>query len=196
MNFWKTVGKWITKPLIPILKKSGITPDTLTWLSLGLSVITAVTIAANHLIISGFLVLLAGLCDILDGTLARSTNKTTLFGSLLDSTFDRISEAVLLFGLLVLSIRNEYIIEILLIFGVLVGSFLTSYIRARAEGLGIDCRIGLFTRTERVIILALGLFFNQIFIVLIVLMVFTFFTVGQRLVYVHRQTRRRGNSEQ
>jgi CDP-diacylglycerol--glycerol-3-phosphate 3-phosphatidyltransferase len=71
----------------------------------------------------------------------------------------------------------------------LVCSFLISYIRARAEGLGIECKTGLFTRAERVIILAFGLMVNQVLIALIVLAVFTFFTVIQRIVHVWRQTR-------
>ena len=150
-------------------------------------------VALNHLLIGGVLVLVAGLFDILDGALARFTNRTTRFGALLDSTFDRLSEALLLFGLLILYLNSDYTIEILLIFGVMVGSFLISYIRARAEGLGIECKTGLFTRAERVIILALGLIVNQVLIALIILAVFTFITVVQRLVHVWQQTRKQGN---
>jgi CDP-diacylglycerol--glycerol-3-phosphate 3-phosphatidyltransferase len=138
-------------------------------------------------------VLVAGLFDILDGALARFTNRTTKFGAILDSTLDRLSEALLLFGLLILYLNSAYTIEILLIFGVMVGSFLISYIRARAEGLGIECKTGLFTRAERVIILALGLIVNQILIALIILAVFTFITVVQRIVHVWQQTRKQGN---
>jgi phosphatidylglycerophosphate synthase len=70
---------------------------------------------------------------------------------------------------------------------VLVGSFLTSYIRARAEGLGWQCQVGLFTRAERVIVLAIGLLVDQVFAALCILAVFTFVTVVQRLVYVRKQ---------
>ncbi|MBM3119120.1 MAG: CDP-alcohol phosphatidyltransferase family protein [Chloroflexi bacterium] len=177
-----------------ILKRSRLKPNTLTWIGLAISIIAAGTIATNHLLISGFLVLLAGLFDILDGTLARFTNQTTRFGALLDSTFDRVSEAVLFLGLLVLYLRSGVTLEIILVFLALIGSFLTSYVRARAEGLGIDCHVGLFTRAERVIILSLGLLLNQfykfgILIALLVLVVLGFVTVGQRLFYVWQKTK-------
>ena len=190
----KTAGQRIAEPLKTILVKSRLKPNTLTWIALTISIIAAGTIATNHLIIGGFLVLLSGLCDILDGALARLTNQATQFGAVLDSTFDRISDAIVLLGLLVLYISSEGFIEIVLIFLALVGALLTSYVRARAEGLGINCSVGLFTRTERVIILALGLLLNplckfSILIALVVLIVLGFITVGQRLLYVREQTK-------
>lgn len=188
----KIAAQRITEPLIAVLARSRLKPNTLTWLALATSVIAAGTIVTNHLLISGVLVLLSGVLDILDGTLARLTSQTTRFGALLDSTFDRISEAVVLLGLLVLYARDGGSLEVVLVFSAMVSSFLTSYIRARAEGLGIDCPVGLFTRTERVIILALGLLLGQfykfsILIALLVLAVFGFITVCQRLVYVWQQ---------
>jgi len=189
-DFRKTVATSITGPLLPFLSRIGLTPDILTWIGLGINIIAAGIIATNHLITGGILVLFSGLFDILDGALARFTNRSTRFGALLDSTFDRLSEAFILFGILILYIRDVHILEILLIFGVMIGSFLTSYIRARAEGLGIECKTGLFTRAERVIILALGLMLNQILIALIILAVFAFVTVIQRLVHVWQETKR------
>lgn len=197
----ESAARWFTAPLVAILGKSRLKPNTVTWLGLAINVVAAGAIATNHLITAGVLVILSGLFDLIDGALARFTNQTTRFGGLLDSTFDRISEAVLFLGLLALYILNfpptvfilapstEYIVAITLIFLALVGAFLTSYVRSRAEGLGIDCGVGLFTRFERVIILALGLVFNQILIALLILVVLAFVTVGQRLVYVRRQTR-------
>jgi CDP-diacylglycerol--glycerol-3-phosphate 3-phosphatidyltransferase len=193
-EFRKIAARRITEPLKTTLIKSRLKPNTLTWLALAISIIAAGTIATNHLLIGGFLVLLSGLFDILDGALARLTNQATRFGALLDSTFDRISDAVLLLGLLVLYLMSGGTIEMVLIFLALVGSFLTSYVRARAEGLGINCPVGLFTRAERVIILALGLLLNQlyefsIFIALLLVVVLGFVTVGQRLIYVWQQTK-------
>ncbi len=193
-EFRKTTARLITEPLMAILKRSRLKPNTLTWIGLAISIIAAGTIATGHLLISGFLVLLSGLFDLLDGTLARLTNQTTRFGALLDSTFDRVSEAVLLLGLLVLYLRSGGTLEIILIFLALIGSFLTSYVRARAEGLGIDCPVGLFTRAERVIILALGLLLSQfykfsILIALLVLVVLGVVTVSQRLVYVWQKAK-------
>jgi CDP-diacylglycerol--glycerol-3-phosphate 3-phosphatidyltransferase len=190
----RTAARWITEPLKTVLVKSRLKPNTLTWIALAISIIAAGTIATNHPIIGGFLVLVSGLFDILDGALARLTNQATRFGALLDSTFDRVSDSILLLGLLVLYVRNGGTIEIVLIFLALIAALLTSYVRARAEGIGINCPVGLFTRTERVIILALGLLLNPLYefsilIVLMVLVVLGFVTVGQRLVYVWQQTK-------
>ena len=190
----RIAARWITEPLNTVLVKSRLKPNNLTWIALTISVIAAAAIATNQLLIGGFLVLLSGLFDILDGALARLTNQATRFGALLDSTFDRISDAIVLLGFLVLYIRSGGYIEIVLIFLALVGALLTSYIRARAEGIGVNCPVGLFTRTERVIILALGLLLNplckfSILIALVILIVLGFVTVGQRLVYVWRQTK-------
>jgi CDP-diacylglycerol--glycerol-3-phosphate 3-phosphatidyltransferase len=193
-EFRKIAARRITEPLKTTLIKSRLKPNTLTWLALAISIIAAGTIATNHLLIGGFLVLLSGLFDILDGALARLTNQATRFGALLDSTFDRISDAVLLLGLLVLYLMSGGTTEMVLIFLALISSFLTSYVRARAEGLGINCPVGLFTRAERVIILALGLLLNplyefSIFIALLLVVVLGFVTVGQRLIYVWQQTK-------
>jgi len=201
----ENAARRLSGPAVAILSKCRLKPDTLTWFGLGTSIIAAGAIATNHLIIGGLLVLISGLFDILDGALARTTNQTSRFGALLDSTFDRISEAVLFLGLLALYVMNfsptafllapetEYVAAIVLIFLALVGSFLTSYARARAESLGIECRVGLFTRLERVIILALGLMFNQILIALLIVVVLAFVTVGQRLVHVRQQIKSQDN---
>jgi len=190
----RTAARWITQPLKTVLVKSRLKPNNLTWIALAISIIAAGAIATNHLLIGGFLVLLSGLFDILDGALARLTNQATRFGALLDSTFDRISDAVVFLGLLALYISSEAVLEVVLIFLALISALLTSYVRARAEGLGINCSVGLFTRTERVIILALGLLLSplckfSILIVLVVMIVLGFITVGQRLVYVRQQTK-------
>ena len=190
----RSAARLITGPLNAVLVKTRLKPNTLTWCALAISLIAAATIATNHPIIAGLLVLISGLFDILDGALARSTNQTTRFGALLDSTFDRISDAILLLGLLAFYIMSGGTMEIVLVFLALIASFLTSYIRARAEGIGINCPVGLFTRTERVIILALGLLFSPLYsysiiIALLLMIVFGFVTVVQRLVYVWQQAK-------
>ena len=183
----------ITNPLVGILSKSGITPNALTFINLALSIAAAYVIATNHLILGGVLVLVSGLFDLLDGALARFTKQTTKFGAILDSTVDRISEAAILCGILILYLGRGGRLEIVLIFAVLIGSFLVSYVRARAEGLGWQCQVGLFTRAERVIVLAIGLLINQIFIALCVLVAFVFITVVQRLVYLWKQGKIKGD---
>jgi CDP-diacylglycerol--glycerol-3-phosphate 3-phosphatidyltransferase len=190
MDFHKFAAEKITSPMVPLLNKIGLTPNILTWIGFAIIIVAAAMVATNNLLIGGLLVLLSGLFDILDGALARYAHKATRFGALLDSTFDRLSEGLLLLGILALYLNGEHNLEILLVFVVMICSFLISYIRARAESLGIDCKNGLFTRTERVIILAIGLILNQVMITLIILAVFTFITVIQRLVHVWQQTKK------
>ena len=178
----------ISNPIIGVLSKSGIKPDALTFIGLALNIAAAYFIATGHFLFGGVLVLVSGLFDLLDGALARLTVQTTQFGAILDSTVDRISEAAILCGILIWYMPKGSSLEIVLIFAVLIGSFLVSYIRARAEGLGLECQVGLFTRAERVIVLAIGLLVNQIFIALCILAVFVYITVIQRLVYLWKQT--------
>ena len=194
INIRRNLAHRITGPVVRILSKSGITPNTLTFVNLALNIIAAYVIAVGCFLLGGVLVLVAGLLDLLDGALARFTKQTTRFGAILDSVVDRISEAAILCGLLIWYIPQEEAgLEIVLILTVLVGSFLISYIRARAEGLGWECQVGLFTRAERVIVLAIGLLVNQIFIALCILVVFVFITVAQRLVYLWKQGNIKGD---
>lgn len=183
----------ITDPIVRVLSKTGVTPNALTLINLALNVVAAYVIATGHFLPGGILVLVSGFFDLLDGALARFAKQATKFGAILDSTVDRMSEAAILFGLLIWYSGHEGRLEVALIFTVLIGSFLVSYVRARAEGLGWQCQVGLFTRAERVIVLAIGLLVNQIFVVLCILAVFVFVTVGQRLVYLWKQGRVAGD---
>jgi len=176
----------ITNPIMGILSKSGIKPDALTFIGLAISIGAAYVIATGHFLLGGVLILVAGLFDLLDGALARFVKQTRKFGAILDSTIDRISEAAIFCGLLVWYMLEGSTLEVVLIVAVLIGSFLVSYVRARAEGLGLECKIGLFTRAERVIVLAIGLMVNQIVIALLILAVLVYVTVVQRLVHLWR----------
>jgi CDP-diacylglycerol---glycerol-3-phosphate 3-phosphatidyltransferase len=132
----------------------------------------------------------AGVFDMLDGALARMTGRVTKFGAILDSTLDRVSEALVLVGLLAVFVRDAQVLESMLVGAALVGSLLTSYTRARMEGLGIECKAGLFTRTERVIVTALGLVLSSLnyalLIMLIVITFFSWYTVVERMLYARR----------
>jgi CDP-diacylglycerol--glycerol-3-phosphate 3-phosphatidyltransferase len=193
----RNLGYRIANPIVTVLSRSGITPNAVTLINLALNIVGAYVIATGHFVAGGVLVLVSGLFDLLDGALARFTKRTTRFGAVLDSTVDRISEAAILFGLLIWYLAHAGSLEILLIFAVLIGSFLVSYIRARAEGLGWQCQVGLFTRAERVIVLAIGLlvsgvFVHSVFVALCVLVVFVFITVVQRLIYLWKQAKTEG----
>jgi len=189
----KALAYRLTEPVVRFLSKTPITPSAITWFGFLLSIGAAALIITGHLLVAGFIALIAGYFDMLDGALARRTNQTTRFGAALDSTLDRLSEAVLLIGILVHYAGEQSITGILLVGAALIGSLLVSYIRARAEALGLECEVGLFTRTERVIVLVLGLLLNQIdsalIIALAIITAFSFFTAGQRLVYVWQQTK-------
>ena len=189
----KVTSDCITQPAVRFLARTPITPNTVTWLGFWLTVGAAVLVITGNLFAAGFVVLFAGFFDMLDGALARTTNRATRFGALLDSTLDRLSEAILLLSILVIYIRGQLVAESLLVGIALLGSLMVSYIRARIEALGIECKVGLFTRPERVIILALGLLLSQfdyaLVIALAIITVFSFFTVGQRLLHAWRQTK-------
>ncbi len=191
----KTVAHYLTQPVVRLLAKTCITPSAITWFGFLLAAGAAALITTGHLFAAGFVVLISGFLDILDGALARHTNQTTRFGAVLDSTLDRLAEGALLLGILVLYAREQSVAGILLVGVTLLGSLLVSYIRARAEALGLECQVGLFTRAERVIVLALGLLLNQIdnalVIALAIIVVFSFFTIVQRLIYVWQQTKTR-----
>ena len=190
----KSVGFYLARPLVRLLARTGISPTVITLLGFLLAVGAAVLAGRGSFIIAGVVLLVAGLFDIMDGALARYTQKTSIFGAVLDSTLDRCSEVALLLGISFWYAGQQELRWVLLAGLALMGSLLVSYIRARAEALGLLCQVGWFTRAERVILLALGLllgqdFPNAIVIVLAVIAVFSFVTVGQRLVCVWQQTR-------
>ena len=189
----KTVVSYFTQPVVRLLAKVPITPNAITCFGFLVTLGAAVLIITGHLFAAGFVVLIAGFFDILDGALARSTNRTTQFGAILDSTLDRLAEAVLMLGILTLYAREQLTGGIIVAGVALLGSLLVSYIRARAEALGLKCQVGLFTRAERVVVLALGLLLSQIdyalIIALAIIVVFSFITLGQRIVYVWQQTK-------
>jgi len=182
----------ITRPTLSVLSRTGVKPDVLTFVGLAINIGAACLIAIHHFLAAGILILLAGLFDLLDGALARFIRQSTKFGAILDSVADRISEAAIFCGLLIWYMTTGSDLEIVLIFAALIGSFLVSYIRARAEGLMLECKVGLFTRAERVIVLALGLILNQVFIALWILVVFVYVTVVERLFYLRRKTKAGG----
>jgi len=190
-SFRKVIAEYITKPIVSFLSRTPLTPNILTWIGFGITVIAGALVVTEHLLAAGIVVLVAGLFDMLDGALARTTGKVTRFGAILDSTLDRISEAVVLLSLLTIFAERQQVTESVLVGVALLGSFMVSYIRARMEGLGIECKAGLFTRPERVIVLALGLMLSQfnyaLLAALSVITFFSYFTVIERMVYAWRK---------
>lgn len=190
----ESLAYFLTRPIVRLLARTAVTPNILTWFGFLVTVGAGVLIVTGHLFAAGFVVLAAGLFDIMDGALARYTNQVTRFGGVLDSIIDRLAEAVLLVSLLVLYAREQSLIGTLLVGIALSGSLLVSYIRARAEAAGFECKVGIFTRGERVLVLALGLLLSQfdyaLIVALGVIALFSIFTASQRLLHVWQQTRR------
>ncbi|MCL0095071.1 CDP-alcohol phosphatidyltransferase family protein [Dehalococcoidia bacterium] len=186
------LGRLLTEPIVRLIARTGISPNALTITGFLLNALVAGVLAGGYLFLGGFLVLFAGWFDMLDGALARISGKSTRFGTLLDSTVDRFSEAIVFLGLLVFYLARGATLEILLIYFTIVGSIMVSYVRARAEGLGLRSEVGLFARPERVILLALGLLPSRIspvalLVVLWILAVGTMITVLHRLIHTWRQ---------
>jgi CDP-diacylglycerol--glycerol-3-phosphate 3-phosphatidyltransferase len=175
--------------VVRVLARTPLTPSAITWFGFILTLGAAALIFNGYPFAAGFVVLVAGFFDILDGALARRTGRVTPFGGVLDSTLDRLSDAALLLAILFSFDWTTWLV--LLVFLALLGSLLVSYTRARAEAVGLECQVGLFTRAERIIVLALGLLLshlnNALVIALAVIVVFSFFTAGQRLFHVWRQ---------
>ncbi|MEO8973951.1 MAG: CDP-alcohol phosphatidyltransferase family protein, partial [Ktedonobacteraceae bacterium] len=144
----------------------------------------------------------AGMFDMLDGAMARVRNTATTFGAFFDSTLDRYSESIILFGLLYYAIQRPGLHDfvwpfpyeqswmISLIYIAVVGSLMVSYTKARAEGLGLECKTGLLARPERVVILAIGLLSGTYIWALAVLALFSQVTAIERVVHVWRTTSR------
>lgn len=189
----RSISSSITSPLVSILARTPLTPDILTWLGFLVSAGAAVLVITDHFLAAGVVVLVAGTFDMLDGALARLTNRVSRFGGILDSTLDRLSEAVVLLALLAVYAREQHVAGSLLVGVTLLLSLMVSYIRARIEGMGIECKAGFFTRTERVVVMALGLLLNQfdhaLLTALTIIACFSFITMAERLIFAWRRTK-------
>lgn len=181
---------WITTPLAKQLASWGVHPNAVTLLG-GVFVLGAATVLAlGYTAWGGLLLLITTSLDTLDGRLATVTETRTRFGAFLDSTVDRIADGALLFGLLIHFLSLDADLNIALTFLALLGCVLVSYTRARAEGVGYACKVGLLTRVPRILLLGVGLIVGLIRPTLILLTVLSWFTVVQRIVHVYRQSLR------
>jgi CDP-diacylglycerol---glycerol-3-phosphate 3-phosphatidyltransferase len=147
-------------------------------------------LASGQLFWGGLLLIAAALFDTLDGALARHAGKTSVFGAFLDSTIDRFSEAVTLIALIFYySGQPDGRLPVVLLAAALVGSLMVSYTRARAEAVNIECKEGFFQRTERIVVLIIGLVTGWMLPVLWILAILTNLTALQRIYDVYRKTR-------
>lgn len=179
--------KSILEPTAQLLNRLGFMPNTITLLGLAGNSVGAYLLATGHITAGGILVLLMGPIDALDGTMARLRGEPTEFGAFVDSVTDRYSELVVFLGLLIFFLREQNWLACVLVFLAAAGSVMVSYIRARAQSLGMDSKVGLFTRMERFLVLAPCLIINQPVIALWAIAIFANLTAIQRIYHVRKQ---------
>jgi CDP-diacylglycerol--glycerol-3-phosphate 3-phosphatidyltransferase len=180
--------------LMTALGRLPVTPNQITVVGTGLTFVAAVLVGMGQLRWGGVVLAFAGTFDILDGALARSSRRSYPYGAFLDSTLDRYSEGALYLGLVAYFVSVGGSQErwlVLATVAALAGSFLVSYVRARAQSLGFTCETGLFARPERVVVTVIGLIFGGVVLaaVVVLLAVLTNLTALQRIREVWLQGR-------
>ncbi|HSG82582.1 MAG TPA: CDP-alcohol phosphatidyltransferase family protein [Gemmatimonadota bacterium] len=194
----------VLRPIIDALVHRRVHPNVLSTIGFLITITSAFAFHSHHVRTAGLLILLGGSFDLFDGRVARATGLASSFGAFYDSTLDRMSEVAVYLG--ILSLYNDYRLElgdvgmIYAIMLAMAGSLMISYTRARAEGLGIDCKVGLMQRGERVVLIGLAsLMFGEdqnglaLRIVIYALAVLTNLTAVHRIIWVYKHTRPSGN---
>jgi len=204
----------VVHPVVRALASVGVTANLVSGLGLLLSLLAALAFFEGGFRLGSALLIASGLCDILDGELARETRSVSTFGAFIDSTLDRVAEGFVLIGVAGFYVANlvdlasnptrvlndlargleprTWAVVALTALVALLGSFLVSYTRARAEGLGLECKVGWFERPERIVLLIVAGLFGVGPLMpgaLLVLAVMSFVTAVQRIRHVHRVTR-------
>ena len=190
---YETNGRRAARSFVrTVLRGARISPNAVTTAGCLLNAVAAVYVYQAHYLIAMIVFVVGSVLDALDGAVAKVTGQVSAFGAFLDSTLDRVSEALMLGGMGLLFSRTDHLIATGACFVALACSLLVSYTRARAESLGVQCKGGFASRTERVVLLALGLFLAGVWdpaalrITAYVLAVATALTVVQRVANVHR----------
>lgn len=192
-------------PVANWLVKRGVHPNTITCIGTLCTLVGGIIYGTGHIKTGGWFLGLTALFDVLDGTVARRSNRSSTFGAFLDSTLDRLADGFVLGGLAVFyatsRLHSSVPMLIVCLMG-LIGAFLTSYTRARAEALGLDAKVGMLQRPERVVLLSapqafFGLVFNGwvLAIIIVILTVTAWITVIQRVAYVYTATTRAEEAE-
>jgi len=212
MNYRDWLQQVIYKIITPVVNgmiKIGITPNFITTTGLALNIVAACVLVyagmykpgdLAYVGWSGAIILFAGLFDMMDGRVARVGKMESTFGALYDSVLDRYSELITLFGLFYYLVLTGYLWGSIITFVALIGSVMVSYVRARAEGLGLECKVGFMQRPERVVLTSLAAIFCGVFLDLVlfdpmliliipmgVIAVAANLTAFARLAYCHKQ---------
>jgi len=189
----RQIGARVADPLVLVLKRCPVPPDAITLAGLAITIMAAWLASDGRFLLAGVVLAGASLFDMLDGALARATGKVSQFGAILDSVCDRIAEAAAIGGIALWFANGGNMTGVVLCLGALVSSFLVSYVRARGEGVGIQCTVGLCTRPERAIVLTLGLITGLVLAAITLIFVCASVTVGERLVYLRRKGKESGD---
>ena len=185
----RVVFKGILDPLGAFFNGLGLYPNTMTLLGLIGNIVGAILIGAGHMTIGGVIVLVMGIVDTLDGTMARLRGMPSDFGAFVDSVTDRYSELVIFGGLMYFYIQKGDWLSVLAVYLAASGSVLVSYVRARAASLGMDTKVGLLSRLERYLVLAPSLVLNIPWVGVWIIGIFANITAVQRIIDVRRQAR-------
>ncbi|MDX6380661.1 MAG: CDP-diacylglycerol---glycerol-3-phosphate 3-phosphatidyltransferase [Rubrobacteraceae bacterium] len=186
---YKETFRQLIRPLARVLSALRVGPDALTALGWALSVGAAVLFAVGYTKTAGAVMLFAGLFDALDGAVARESNRMSAFGAFLDSTLDRLSESAIFVGVIFFYAASSRPYEALLAGVAMTFSLMTSYTRARAEGLGLKCEVGLLERAGRVVILSLFSLTGFLIVGVSLVAAGAFVTTAQRILHVRRLTK-------
>jgi Phosphatidylglycerophosphate synthase len=180
----------IIKLIVRGLALSRIHPNALTFIGLVINVVAAVLLARGQFRIAGFVILGAGIFDMVDGRVARETNQVTRFGGFFDSVLDRYSDLGLLIGLLVYYGNINRPLYVVLTGIVMAGTVMVSYVRARAENTIPTCKVGFMERPERVVLVIIGALFDRMAPVLWVIAILSNLTVIHRMLFTWQETKR------
>jgi CDP-diacylglycerol--glycerol-3-phosphate 3-phosphatidyltransferase len=180
----------VLQPIAGFLNRLGILPNTMTILGLLGNTVGAVFLSQGYITMAGFIFLLMGPMDALDGAMARLRGESSVYGAFLDSVTDRYSELVIYGGLLIHFASQEQWLASVATYIAAAGSVLVSYTRARAQSLGFEAKVGAFTRVERFVVLVPLLIFNLPVFAVAILAFGTNLTALQRIVHVRKAVER------
>jgi CDP-diacylglycerol--glycerol-3-phosphate 3-phosphatidyltransferase len=188
----RTIGRYVSWPIdhiAALLAPTGIPPNVITWAALVGNLWAGVLFAAGRFAAGGGMMILAGLCDLLDGPVARRQNRISLFGGFLDSILDRYADLILFLGLLVYYARVNRFLYAVLAGAAMAGAVMVSYAKARAESLVPASEVGFWERPERLVLMILGALANRMDVALWILAIGPNITVVHRIVQTWQQTK-------
>jgi len=184
-----SIQEWFIKaidPIISVFVRFNVHPNFFTVLGLIISVIGAYFYGRHDIRLGGLFILLGGFCDVIDGKVARKAGLSSKFGALLDSSLDRYAELFMFLGVAIFFVAKDYYLTSIMVFLGLGGSMMVSYVRARAEGLGFDCKVGIMQRPERIVYIGVSSLIHEYVLIVVVWMIAILanFTALQRMYHV------------